>query len=131
MKTGQFKDRIDILNYSTTNYADGSADAESRVDKTVWARVIPMSGRRGLEGNQESIDIDYEIWLHYNDYTQLSKRNQIGFKERVFTIHSLIIVEERQTIFKLKVKEDGANDIYLYNEEIENITDENSEDITV
>lgn len=131
MKTGQFKDRIDILNYSTTNYADGSTDAETRVDKSVWARVIPMSGRRGLEGNQETIDIDYEIWLHYNDYPQLSKRNQIGFKLRTFTIHSLIIVEERQTIFKLKVKEDGANDLYLYDENLENITDENIDDITV
>lgn len=131
MKSGQLKDRIDILNYSVTTYEDGSKDADTRIDKTVWARVIPYRGVRGMEGNQETIDIDYEIWLHYNDYPQLSKRNRIGFKERTFTIHSLIIVEERQTIFKLKVKEDGANDVYLYNEEIENITDQNNEDITV
>ena len=130
MRSGAFKDRIDIINYSLTADGSGGFDPTYRIDKTVWANVRPLGGSRGLEGSQVEIELAYEIWLHYNDYIMLSKKNLIGFKERVFTIHSLVIVEERQTIFKLKVYESGANDVYLYNENLELITDENGDNIT-
>lgn len=131
MRSGAFKDRIDIINYTLTPDGAGGFDPTYTIDKTVWANVKPLGGSRGLEGSQVEIELAYEIWLHYNDYIMLSKKNLLGFKQRVFTIHSIVIVEERQTIFKVKVYESGAKDVYLYDENFEIITDQINEKISI
>jgi hypothetical protein len=52
----------------------------------------------------------------------------------VFVIHSIIVVNETKKEFKLKVYQDSTSDLYvlyLYDQNLNFITDENGEKITV
>lgn len=131
MKAGKLRQKIDIGNFSTVSDGAGGTIPTLRVDKSVWGEIIPISGSRELESNKINIEQMYDVRLRYNDYPMLSKINRLGYEGRTFTIHSIIVINERKKEFKLKVYEDGANDLYLYNENFEFITDESGNKITI
>jgi len=49
---GKLRDRISFINYSTVSDGAGGTDATERTDITLWAKVTPLSGSRGVDGGQ-------------------------------------------------------------------------------
>ena len=131
MRAGKLRQKIDIGNFSTTSDGAGGTFETLRIDKQVWGEIMPISGDRDLEGNLITIDQMYKVRLRYDDFPLLSKKNRLGYELRTFVIHSIIITDERKKEFILKVYEDGANDLYLYDENFEIITDQNGNKLTV
>ena len=131
MKAGKLRQRIDIGSFSTTPDGAGGTFETLRIDKGVWGEIMPISGDRDLEAGKLTIDQMYKVRLRYDDYPLLNKKNRLGYELRTFVIHSIIIVNERKKEFILKVYEDGANDLYLYDENFEIITDQNGNKLTV
>jgi len=131
MRAGSLRQRIDIGNFSTVSDGAGGSIPTFSVDKTVWGDIRPVSGNRDLEGNKINIEQLFDIRLRFDDYPILSKRNHLAYEGRTFVIHSIIIVNERKKEFKIKAYDDGGNNVFLYDENYEIITDQNNEDITV
>jgi SPP1 family predicted phage head-tail adaptor len=131
MRAGKLRQKIDIGNFSTVSDGAGGSVATLRIDKSVWGELKPISGSRELEASKINIEQLYEVRLRFDDYPMLNKKNRLGYEYRTFIIHSIIVVNERKKEFKVKVYEDGANDLYLYDENFEFITDENGEKITI
>ena len=80
---GKLRDKIDIINYSTVPNGSGGLDATERVDISLWAKVNPLSGNRGMDGGQITLNQSYEIIIRYEDYPPLAKKNRIQFQNRV------------------------------------------------
>lgn len=131
MRAGKLRNRIDIGNYSTVADGYGGSVATLRVDRTVWGSIKGISGSRGQDGQQINIEQLYEVRLRYDDYPMLSKKNKLGYNNKTFVIHSIIDVMERYREFVIKCYVDDANDLYLYNENLEYITDQNGDKISV
>lgn len=131
MRAGSLRQRIDIGNFSTVSDGAGGSIPTFRVDKTVWGDIRPVSGGRDLEGNKINIEQLFDIRIRFDDYPILSKRNHLAYEGRTFVIHSIIIVNERKKEFKIKAYDDGGNNVFLYNENYEIITDQDNEYITV
>lgn len=131
MRAGKLRQLIGIGNFSTVSDGAGGSVPTFRIDKTVWGEIKPISGNRHLEGSKINIEQMFDIRLRFDDYPILSKRNHLSYEGRTFVIHSIIIVNERKKEFKIKAYDDGGNNVFLYNEDYEIITDQNDENITV
>lgn len=123
---GKLRDRISIMNFSTTPNGSGGFEATSRVDRVVWAKVTPLSGDRGLDGMQITLNQRYEVIIRWEDYKPLSKKNKFQFENRTLIIHSYQIINEMRKYFKVIAEED-ARDSIIYDENFEPITDENND----
>jgi SPP1 family predicted phage head-tail adaptor len=134
MRAGKLRQKIDIGNFSTVSDGAGGSVATLRIDKSVWGELKPISGNRELDGSKINLDELFEVRLRFDDYQMLSKKNRLVYQDRVFVIHSIIVVNETKKEFKLKVYQDSTSDLYvlyLYDQNLNFITDENGEKITV
>lgn len=131
MRAGKLRNRIDIGSFSNVPDGYGGSVATWSTDRTVWGSIKGISGSRGQDAQQIIIEQLYEIRLRYDDYPMLNKKNKLGYNNKTFVIHSIIDVMERYREFVIKCYVDDANDLYLYNENLEFITDENGDKISV
>lgn len=121
---GKFRDRISLINYSTTPNGSGGTDATERTDITLWAKVTPLSGSRGIDGGQITLNQAYEILIRYEDYPPLNKKNRIQFENRELIIQAFQIINERRKYIKIIAMEDAGRDEIIYDEQFQPITDE-------
>lgn len=127
---GKLRDKIDIINFSTVSDGQGGSVATERVDISVWAKINPLSGSRGIDASQIMLDQTYEVYIRYEDYKPLSKKNWLKFENRYLIIQAFQIIQERRKYFKIIAKEDAGRDTILYNENFEPLLDENGNFIT-
>jgi SPP1 family predicted phage head-tail adaptor len=128
---GKLRDRINLINYSTTPNGSGGTDATERTDITLWAKVTPLSGSRGVDGGQITLNQAYEIHIRYEDYPPLNKKIRVQFENRILVIHAYQIVQERKKYFKIIAMEDAGRDEIIYDEQFQPITDELGNYITI
>ena len=121
---GKLRNQIDIINYSVVSDGAGGSVATERVDRTLWAKVTPLSGSRGIDAMQLTLNQGYEIIIRYEDYASLNKKNRIQFENRELIIHSFQIINERRKYFKIIAMEDAGRDEIIYDENFQPITDE-------
>lgn len=121
---GKLRDKIDIINFSVVSDGQGGTEGTERIDLSVWAKVTPLSGSRGVEASQIVLDQTYEIIIRYEDYPVLSKKNWFQFENRVLIIQAFQIINERRKYFKVIAKEDAGRDVIIYTEDFQPITDE-------
>ena len=127
---GKLRDRISFINYSTVSDGAGGTDATERTDITLWAKVTPLSGSRGVDGGQMVLSQAYEIHIRYEDYPPLNKKIRIQFENRILVIHAFQIIQERRKYFKIIANEDAGRDSVIYDEQFQPIFDEQGNYIT-
>jgi len=130
MQAGKLRNQITIKNFSTISDGQGGTEAVERTDTIVWAMVKPLSGSRGIDASQIMLDAVYEVWMRYEDYPPLNKKNKIIFENRIFIIHAFQIIREKREWFKIIVREDAGRDEIIYDENFQPITDEQGNYIT-
>lgn len=128
---GKLRDRISLINYSTTPNGSGGTDATERTDITLWAKVTPLSGSRGVDGGQITLNQAYEVIIRYEDYPPLNKKIRVQYENRILVIHTYQIVQERKKYFKIIAMEDAGRDEIIYDEQFQPITDELGNYITI
>jgi SPP1 family predicted phage head-tail adaptor len=121
---GKLRDQISLINYSTVSDGAGGTDATERTDITLWAKVTPLSGSRGVDGSQITLNQVYEVLIRYEDYPPLNKKNRIQFENRILVIHAFQIIHERKKYIKIIAEEDAGRDEIIYDEQFQPITDE-------
>lgn len=121
---GKLRNKIDIINYSTVSDGSGGSTATERVDTSIWAKVTPMSGSRGMDSMQIMLTQSYEILIRYEDYPPLNKKNRIQFENRELIIQAFQIINERRKYIKIIAMEDAGRDEIIYDEQFQPITDE-------
>ena len=127
---GNFRDKIDIINFTTVSDGQGRTEATERVDTSVWAEIQPISGSRGIDASQIMLNEVYHIFIRYEDYPPLNKKNRFRFEGREFIIHSVNLIQNRRKYFKVVAMEDAARDTIIYDENFQPLLDENGEFIT-
>ena len=128
---GERRDRINLINYSTTPNGSGGTDATERTDITLWAKVTPLSGSRGVDGGQITLNQAYEVIIRYEDYPPLNKKIRVQYENRILVIHTYQIVQERKKYFKIIAMEDAGRDEIIYDEQFQPIIDELGNYITI
>lgn len=131
MRAGKLRNRIDIGSFSSTADGYGGLIATWSIEKSVWGSIEGISGSRTQDAQQINIEQLYEVRLRYDDFPFLSKKNKLGYNGKTFVIHSIIDIMERYREFRIKCYVDDANDLYLYDENFEYITDQNGNKISV
>lgn len=121
---GKLRDRISLINYSTISDGAGGTTATERTDITLWAKVTPLSGSRGIDGGQITLNQVYEVLIRYEDYPPLNKKIRIQFENRILVIHAFQIVQERKKYIKIMAEEDAGRDEIIYDEQFQPIVDE-------
>lgn len=128
---GKYREKIKIINFSTISDGQGGLVATERVDIEVWAKIIPMSGSRGIDASQIVLDQTYEIHIRYEDYACLSKKNWIKYQNRILVVHAYQIIEEKRKFIKIIAREDAGRDEIIYDENYQPLYDENGNYITI
>jgi SPP1 family predicted phage head-tail adaptor len=124
------RDEITIQKFTkTSDGAGGNTIVWSDV-VTIYAKVMPLRGSRGLEGLQLSIDEAFEVWYRWEDFPPLAKQNRLKFENKYFTIHSIKEVNNRRKYIKVICQQDAGKDTIIYDEQFQPIYDENGNYIT-
>ena len=70
---------------------------------TVWASIIPLSGREYFHAHQITSEVTHRIRTRYRTDIDTSMKIKLG--ERIFSIESIIDLEERHVYLELYCKE--------------------------
>ena len=127
---GKLRNKIDILNFSTIPNGSGGLIEAWRIDASVFASITPTSGFRGLEASQIGLNQTYKIIIRYEDYPILSRVNKIQFENRILIIHEYKTINERRQYIEIRCEEDAGQDVIIYDENFQPITDQNGNYLT-
>ena len=70
---------------------------------TVWAQVIPITGREYFYAHQIKNEITHRVRIRYR--TDINVEMRVLFGERVFTIESIIDIGERREYMEIRCME--------------------------
>lgn len=62
----------------------------------LWASIKQKQGSRGLDGSQIDLDNYTEFRVRFEDAQNISKTWRLMFNDRLYTIHSYYVIEERR-----------------------------------
>ncbi|KNA28000.1 head-tail adaptor protein [Pantoea ananatis] len=91
MQAGRLRDRVTILNFTTTQLPSGQPHNEWQDGRTVWAEIKGLSGREILTSEAERAEATIRVWVRVtSDISSASRlRCESGiFKGQVFDIVS-------------------------------------------
>ena len=93
MQAGKLRKRIEIQSAIETRDAHGGVSRTWSTDVTRWASVEPLRMRETFEGQQIDARLTHFIRLRY--ISGLTDRHRLKFGSRIFHIHSVKNIEER------------------------------------
>lgn len=102
----QFSDRV-LYNPGHVVTSDCGANylTDYFTERTAWAYLNQKTGTRGLDGSQIELENYTELYFHYDDVSDISKKWLLRFEDRNFTIHSYEIIREKKRLIKVKAVE--------------------------
>ncbi|SHF16394.1 phage head closure protein [Caloramator proteoclasticus] len=103
MKINDLRHRITLQKLEMVQDSYGQA-TENWVDVvTVWAAVNPISGREFFQAETINSEVTHKILIRYRKGVEPSMR--VKFKDRIFTILSVINFQEKNEALQLMCKE--------------------------
>lgn len=103
MEAGSLRHRVSIQTESETLDSYGEPTSGWSTDSTVWASVVPTSGRETNEGEGLSGVVTFKVTMRYN--TAVSPKKRLLFGSRVLGITKVINKEERNEYLELHCEE--------------------------
>jgi SPP1 family predicted phage head-tail adaptor len=73
---------------------------------TPWAYIIPATAWENLKSMQLEAPITHSIYIRYR--TDITARDRIVHRSRIFNIRSIIDIEEKKLFLELKAEEGVA-----------------------
>lgn len=94
----QFSQRLGNDNVTTQSNTSCTADyvSEFIYEDYIWASIKQKQGSRGLDGSQIDLDNYTEFRVRFEDATDINKGWRLSFNDRLYTIHSYYVIEERR-----------------------------------
>lgn len=107
LKAGLLRHRVSILNVTEAADVYGDAVKSETVEKTVWARIEPMSfgqaERLARFGVQVAEDVTHRVVIRW--YEGLTGKHRLRFNDRTFEIASIVNTEERGVMWEILCRE--------------------------
>ena len=104
IRAGEMRHRVQLQNRVLTRDAVGGTVETWSTYDTVWSKIVPVSAREIIEGNQTEGRATHRIIIRHNG--AMTRKNRILFGSRVFHVDSVVNVEERNKVQILVCTED-------------------------
>lgn len=111
---GELRHKVTIKSRSSSLDSDygGQSTTWSTTVLTAWAKIRPLSARETFAAQQFATEVSHVIHLRYDSSLSDPKAvaaMRVEFGSRIFNIHGVINVDERDTELQLLCSE-GLND---------------------
>ena len=103
MKAGRLRHKVLIESETITQDAYGAPTRTWATFATVWASVMPLSGREYFEAGKTMSDVSTRIQIRYG--TGITPQMRVKFGTRIYSIVSVINMDERNKEIELFCKE--------------------------
>jgi len=103
MNIGKLRHRIELQSAIIDKDDYGQQTENHGTYDTVWASVVPLTGRELEYAQQLQAETNYKITIRYN--SAVKKTDQILFDDRIFEINAILNFEEKNEYLILLCKE--------------------------
>lgn len=104
MQAGKLRHRVEVQSTTETVDAHGGVVRTWTTDATRWASIEPLRMRESFEAQQIEAKISHRIIMRH--YPSLVSSQRILHGARVFNIHSIRNIEERDIMTEVLAMED-------------------------
>ena len=102
MKLGRMRYRVELQEYTSTRDKDGFATKDWNTIATVWADIVPVSGKEFLSQATETAEVTYKIYIRYR--LGITSSMRVLWDGHVFEIVSAL-GDKRSGLLTLMTKE--------------------------
>ena len=106
MGIGKFRHFITLQGQGTSRDAGGGISSGFSTIASVYANVVPKSGKEVYKQGKLVGSVTHEITIRYR--TDITNASRISFNNKLFNIRSIIDIEQRNRYLKLMCEEGVA-----------------------
>jgi|TARA_R100000734_G_C3275367_1_gene70294 SPP1 family predicted phage head-tail adaptor len=106
MGIGKFRHFITLQGQGTTRDSGGGISSGFSTIASVYANVVPKSGKEVYKRGKLVGSVTHEITIRYR--TDITNASRISFNNKLFNIRSIINIDERGRYLKLMCEEGVA-----------------------
>jgi SPP1 family predicted phage head-tail adaptor len=106
MGIGKFRHFITLQGQGTTRDSGGGISSGFSTIASVYANVVPKSGKEIYKRGKLVGSVTHEITIRYR--TDITNASRISFNNKLFNIRSIINIDERDRYLKLMCEEGVA-----------------------
>ena len=103
---GKFRHFITLQGQGTTRDSGGGISSGFSTIASVYANVVPKSGKEVYKRGKLVGSVTHEITIRYR--TDITNASRISFNNKLFNIRSIINIDERGRYLKLMCEEGVA-----------------------
>lgn len=111
MQAGRLRDRVVILNITTSRTPSGHPEETLKEGDTVWAEVKGISGRERISGGAETAQTTVRVWMRFRrDVTAASRLKVLtgAFKGAILNIDGPPIPDARSSRLEILCSQRGG-----------------------
>lgn len=102
MKIGGMRYRIELQRNVSKKDDEGFAQNIWQTERTVWADIVPVSGREFLQSGTETAEVTFKIYIRYLDEIDADMRVKCG--ENIYLL-TAVLGNKRKGMLTLMAKE--------------------------
>lgn len=99
VERGTMNKRVAVQSVTETRDAAGGVSQSWSTDRTVWASVVPLSGREYYQAQQAQSQVTHKVSMLY--FAGLTSKQRLLFGTRVFEIAAVININESNELYEL------------------------------
>lgn len=100
---GGYRNYITIQSVTYTPQSDGSTAETWATQISLWAKIMPLTGREYYSAQQTQAEMTHNFYARYTP--SVTPSNRISWNSRIFDILDVVNVEERGVEMILRCKE--------------------------
>lgn len=113
MNIGKLNKRVKILGYVDTQDELGQEKQTLGVIKEVWASLYPTRGAEYYEAQKIRNKTTYKCYMRY---TELTSDNLLEYKDKKYTIESVLPVDGEKKLLEIYCTEHGNKEVIEWTE---------------
>lgn len=102
MKIGGMRYRAELQRNTAVKDAEGFTQNIWKTEHTVWADIVPVSGREFLQSGTETAEVTFKIYIRYLDGIDSDMRVKCG--ENIYIL-TAVLGNRRKGMLTLMAKE--------------------------
>lgn len=99
--SGKLRTRVEVQNRTTARDGYGDALETWGTAATVWAEVVPLSGRELWAAQQAQADVTTRVRIRYRSDVTVSPRTRIKIGTRILNVQAAIDIDGRKRLLDL------------------------------
>lgn len=102
MKIGGMRYRVELQRNFSNKDGEGFTQSVWQTERTVWADIVPVSGREFLQSGTETAEVTFKIYIRYLDGIDADMRVKCG--ENIYLL-TAVLGNKRKGMLTLMAKE--------------------------